>query len=138
MSESSESFQKDLDQLIRLFKKMKEKSMENQFSHIDPVFTQNIDFIINNYEMVKNNVPVEMLNRMGFPFQQMLHQFIDQLKDELGEVETPLEPMEVKAKLSTGHSEDISKIDLLLKKPGLTEEEINELLDHRNRLLNNG
>jgi len=135
MSESSESFQKDLDQLIRLFKKMKEKSGENQFTQIDPVFTQNIDFIINNYEMVKNNIPVEMLNRMGFPFQQMLHQFIDQLKDELGEEELPVEE---KTKLPVSHNEDISKIDILLKKPGLSEEEINDLLDQRNRLLNNG
>jgi hypothetical protein len=135
MNESAESFRKDLDQLIRLFKKMKEKSGQNQFSHIDPVFTQNIDFIINNYEMVKNNVPVDMLNRMGFPFQTMLHQFIDQLKEELGEEDLPVEE---KPKLTISHNEDITKIDLLLKKPGLTEDEINELLDQRNRLLNNG
>jgi len=135
MSESSESFQKDLDQLIRLFKKMKEKSGQNQFSQIDPVFTQNIDFIINNYEMVKNNVPVDMLNRMGFPFQTMLHQFIDQLKEELGEDDLPVEE---KTKLPVSLNEDITKIDILLKKPGLAEDEINELLDQRNRLLNNG
>lgn len=135
MSESSESFRKDLDQLIRLFKKMKEKSGENQFSQIDPIFTQNIDFIISNYEMVKNNIPVEMLNRMGFPLQQMLHQFIDQLKDELGDDE-----LQRKENLPTPMSSnsDISKIDLLLKKPGLTEGEINSLLDERNHLLNNG
>lgn len=139
MSESSQSFQKDLDQLIRLFKRMKEKSMEDRFSHIDPVFTQNIDFIISNYEMVKNNIPVEMLQRMGFPFQTMLHQFIDQLKEELGEDVVPAQPApEPQPKLALSHDEDILKIDQLLKKPGLTEEEINVLLDERNRLLNNG
>ncbi|MFW5706069.1 MAG: hypothetical protein ACOCX8_03615, partial [Bacteroidota bacterium] len=85
MSEANDSFEKDLDQLIRLFKKIKNKTEKEQFSEFDPALAQNLDFIISNYEMMKGNIPKEMLNQMGIPFQQLMRQFIDQMKMELGE-----------------------------------------------------
>lgn len=142
MSQSNESFRRDLDELIRLFKKMKEKSGDDRFEHIDPMFKQHLDFVINNYEMVKNSNQVEMLNQMGFPVQQMLRQFIEMMKKDLGEDLTPEEPAETKVAPPTKESpventdEAIRRIDQLLQKPGLTEEQLNDLLDKRNQLVN--
>jgi len=149
MSESNEEFEKDLEQLIRLFKKIKDKTKAEQFSHLDPAFAQNLDFIINNYEMVKNNIPKEMFTQMGLPFQQMMKEFINHLKAELGEdleeedllkeEEDPVEASKEEAPSddSMQPSQEIAKIDAALKKPGLTYDQIDKLLDRRNALLNN-
>lgn len=147
MSESNEDFEKDLEQLIRLFKKIKDKTKAEHFSHLDPAFAQNLDFIINNYEMVKNNIPKEMFTQMGLPFQQMMREFIRHLKTELGEEleeddlinEEEDVVSESKEETSTDQmkpSEEVAKIDAVLKKPGLTTEQIDKLLDRRNYLLN--
>lgn len=149
MSESNEEFEKDLEQLIRLFKKIKDKTKAEQFSHLDPAFAQNLDFIINNYEMVKNNIPKEMFTQMGLPFQQMMKEFINHLKAELGEgldqedllAEQEDDVEDRKEETLTSDtmqpSEEVAKIDAALKKPGLTDEQIDKLLDRRNALLNN-
>jgi hypothetical protein len=148
MSDSNENFEKDLEQLIRLFKKIKDKTKAEDFSHLDPAFAQNLDFIINNYEMVKNNIPKEMFSQMGIPFQQMMREFIKHLKTELGEdynEEELITEDEVEEDLSDDTddvqiikaSEEIKKIDAALKKPGLSAEQIDKLLDRRNALLNN-
>ncbi len=148
MSDPNDNFEKDLEQLIRLFKKIKDKTRAEDYSHLDPAFAQNLDFIINNYEMVKNNIPKEMFTQMGLPFQQMMREFIRHLKTELGEEfddEELIIEDEVKEDISEDvpkdgdilKSEEIKKIDEVLKKPGLSAEKIDKLLDRRNALLNN-
>lgn len=148
MSDTNDSFENDLEQLIRLFKKIKDKTKAEQFSHLDPAFAQNLDFIISNYEMVKNNIPKDMFTQMGLPFQQMMKEFISHLKTELGEEyeeelteedeiidAIPEQKPEVESnKLNV--SDEVRKIDELLKKPGLSEEKINKLLDRRSMILN--
>jgi hypothetical protein len=142
MSQSNESFRRDLDELIRLFKKIKEKSGDDHFEQIDPMLKQHLDFVINNYEMVKDSKQVEMLNQMGFPVQQMLRQFIIMMKQDLGEDLTPDEPAETEVAIPTNESPNenpddaIRRIDQLLQKTSLTEEQINDLLDKRNQLVN--
>jgi hypothetical protein len=145
MSEPNDSFEKDLEQLIRIFKKIRSDKQNEQFAHLDKAFTQNLDFIINNYEMVKNSIPREMLSQMGLPFQKMLHEFIEQLKGELGEDLNEFEQntlSNIKATETITNSEvkksptdDIENIDRMLKKSGLSEEELNILLDQRNMII---
>jgi len=142
MDNSNDSFEKDLEQLIRLFKKVKAKSAGEHFAHLDPAFMQNLDFIINNYEMVKGNIPKEMFGQMGIPFQQLLKEFIKQMKQELGEDfgddlidETASESVVTKTERAE-LANDIEKIDVMLKNPGLSEEEIDALLDKRSDLIN--
>ena len=148
MSDTNDSFENDLEQLIRLFKKIKDKTKAEQLSHLDPAFAQNLDFIISNYEMVKNNIPKDMFTQMGLPFQQMMKEFISHLKTELGEEyeeelteedevidAIPKQKPEAESnKLNV--SDEVKKIDELLKKPGLSEEKINKLLDRRSMILN--
>jgi hypothetical protein len=140
MDNNSDSFERDLDQLIRLFKKVKTKTASEHFAHLDPAFMQNLDFIINNYEMVKGNIPKEMFGQMGIPFQQLLKEFIKQMKQELGDDfgddivgETAIESSTNSEKAELAN--DIEKIDLTLKNPGLSEEEIDALLDKRSDLI---
>ena len=140
MDNSSDSFERDLDQLIRLFKKVKSRTSSEHFAHLDPAFMQNLDFIINNYEMVKGNIPKEMFGQMGIPFQQLLKEFIRQMKQELGEDfgddildETGSGKIDNTEKAELAN--DIEKIDLMLKNPGLSEEEIDALLDKRSDLI---
>ncbi len=147
MSDTNDAFEKDLEQLIRLFKKIKDKTSANQFSHLDPAFAQNLDFIISNYEMVKNNIPKGMLTQMGLPFQQMMREFINHLKTELGEefeeMEELHEEAETKSEIKATEAvekngdfmDEIKAIDARLQKPGLSEAEIDRLLDKRSSLL---
>jgi len=144
MDNNSGSFERDLDQLIRLFKKVKTKTASEHFSHLDPAFMQNLDFIINNYEMVKGNIPNEMFGQMGIPFQQLLKEFIKQMKQELGEdfgddlVDNPVAEIATDNNAKAEKAElanDIEKIDLMLKNPGLSEVEIDTLLDKRSDLI---
>lgn len=142
MNQSNESFQRDLDELIRLVKKMKANAGDERFDHLDPMLKQQIDFMINNYESVKHSMSIEMINQMGLPIQQMLRQFIDMMKRDLGEefasADDQIEeqqPPEVENP-SEKREDSISRIDKLLQKPNLTEEQINHLLDKRNQILN--
>ena len=143
MEESGNSFGKDLDQLIRLFKKIRERTSTGEFSHLDPMFIQNLDFMINNYEMVKSSMPPEALDQMAKPFQELLRQFIKKLKEELGEdygVESEIAGLMEEGEKDEKDDEllnDVQKIDMMLKNPGLSEEEINALLDKRSDLLKN-
>ena len=148
MNETNDAFVKDLEQLIRLFKKIKDKTRADQFSHLDPAFAQNLDFIISNYEMVKNNIPKGMLTQMGLPFQQMMREFINHLKTELGDdfedLEELQEESEAKEEIQTRDEseksgdfmDEIKAIDIRLQKGGLSEAEIDRLLDKRSSLLN--
>lgn len=144
MSQFNESFQRDLDELIRLLKKIKAHTNDPRFDHLDPILKQNIDFIINNYEMFKTNIPNEMLDKMGLPFQKMVRQFLDIMKQDLGEdFYTVDEAAEYRTTAyippkndpDTDINEKIRLIDEMLKRPGLTTEAIDHLLDERNQLL---
>jgi hypothetical protein len=146
------NFKKDLDQLIRIFKRMKNKSQEDHFSHLGPAFTQNLDFIISNYEMVRNQIPQDMLAQMGAPFQQMLHQFIEQMKNELGDdfyldeqddetsatqpiITPPAASTLAPTTTGTDFTAEIAAIDKQLKSGGLTDTQTDALLDRRNQII---
>lgn len=145
MNQANESFQRDLEELIQLLKKVKANTNDPRFEHLDPILKQNIDFIINNYEMFRNNVPLEMMGQMGLPFQQMLRQFLDIMKGELGEefiIDTPSasppripEYQPPKHDPQVNSDERIRLIDEMLKRPNLTDDAIDKLLDERNQLL---
>lgn len=141
MSQSNESFKRDLDELMRLFKKIREKSGDERFEQIDPMLKQHLDFVISNYDTVKDSMQIEMLNKMGFPVQQMLRQFIQMMKMDLGEdftsdyIQDEAQPPTVAEPPSENYDDDIKKIDQMLKNPNLTEEQINNLLDKRNQAL---
>ncbi|NOZ47501.1 MAG: hypothetical protein GXO79_12075 [Chlorobi bacterium] len=123
MSEEN-SFTKDLDKLIELFKRFKEKTMSESIPGFDKQFFQSFDLIVQNYDMIKGHISESYLNQISGPLKQMIKDMINKLQDELGE--------EINTK--TEVSNTIKEIDELLNKPGLSNKEIDELLDKRTSL----
>lgn len=148
MSDFRKSFEEDLEKLIQLFKRIKDKSASQLFTDFDKTLVQNLDFMIKNYETFKNNIPVDFINQMGEPFQQMLKQMIEQLEEELGDdflytasqepkqqIENePVKNIPVASNEAASNDEMIRQIDEMLKNPGLSESDINKLLDRRLKL----
>jgi len=129
--EDNNTFRENLDKLIELFKKIKEKSKDKYSDDMDKSFLMNVDMLINNYEMIKNNVPDEVLNEMGEPIKKYITEVIEKLKEELGEdfnddIETINEIIEIE--------NSIEEIDKLLTNPKLTPKEIDDLLDKRQQV----
>lgn len=150
---SDRSFKENLDLLIRLFKKLKDKSSIEDIKGIDKNFYFNFEYLLNNYEMMKDQISEELLDKFGEPVKDMIAGLVEQLKDELGEEEwlkmeseesDELDEIEEEPVISIENvekpvsfdeiNESIRKIDEKLKKGGLSEEEVNKLLDQRTRL----
>jgi hypothetical protein len=123
MDEDIKSFKQNLDQLIKLFKKLKDRTSVNDIPGIDKRMYQNFDMFLNNYDMMKDKLSDELLSQFGEPIRIIIADLVKRLKEELGEIEHIEEKQEI--------INDIEKIDELLKNPNLSEEEINRLLDER-------
>lgn len=126
MDQDKSAFINKLDELISLFEKLKEKAKnEGIILDNDPLYG-NFDMLSKNYELIKHNLPEDLLAEIGEPMQEMIAQMITQLKSEMGETMSP----EAKSSVSS----EINKIDSLLKKGNLSEKEINDLLDKRSKM----
>lgn len=134
-----ESFKNDLDELFRLFNKLiKDKSIDD-VPGVNKAMLKQFEFFFANYDSMKDQLMNQMQGQYGDSVKEMVRTLVKQLKDELGEddfliVEEEVEPpIETKLEQISGLSE-LEKIDALLKTPGLTEEQVNELLDKRSNL----
>ena len=142
MSTGDRSFDENLDLLIKLLRKLKDKTDTDDIPGMPKMFFANFDFVINNYEMMKDHISSQLLNQFGEPIKQMVADMVEQLKEELGDdldmiIEETEEPIEEKPVLPQGSdnlAEAINKIDSMLSKTGLTEDEINKLHDERAEL----
>lgn len=141
-NESSKSLKKNLDELIRLFKKVKDKSVFENISGIDKTFFNNFEMLVNNYDMIKDNLSEELLNQFGEPIHKMIADTVEQLKEQLGEAgelgEEFIESTEHKNILITPEpenwQEEIKYIDDMLKRGSLKPDEADRLLDRRSEL----
>ncbi len=124
------SFKENLDLLIRLFKKLKDKTPMDEIPGIDKNMYQNFDMFLKNYENMRDQISEELLQNFGEPMKKMIADLVEQLKGELGDdFEEEEQSVEMKE-----FRRDVAQIDELLKNPGLSEEEINKLLDERMKL----
>ena len=137
MSSEDRSFDENLDLLIKLFKKLKEKTSIDDLHGIDKTFYQNFEYLLSNYENMRGQLSEELLDKFGEPVKAMIASLVDQLKTELGDDigDLDLADEEVKAEIEV--PDDLSKIDEMLKNPGLSEEEVNKLLDERSKIVRN-
>lgn len=133
MGSEERSFNENLDLLIKLFKKLKEKTSIDDLHGIDKSFYKNFEYLLSNYENMRDQLSEELLDKFGEPVKGMIASLVDQLKTELGEEIGDLESEEEEKKeiIVPG---DLSKIDEMLKDPNLSEEEVNKLLDERSKL----
>ena len=133
MASSDRSFSENLDLLIKLLRKLKDKSQFEGMPGVPKMFIMNFDFFLQNYEKMKDQITNQLLQQFGEPIKQMVADMVDQLQDELDEgliteMDSPAE-----SPVITGQKKTIEEIDDLLKRPGLSEEEIDQLLDERKR-----
>jgi hypothetical protein len=134
MPASDRSFSENLDLLIKLLRKMKDKSQFEGMPGVPKMFVANFDFFLQNYEKMKDQITAQLLQQFGEPIKQMVADMVDQLQDELDEdafggLDTPSESPVV-----TGHKRTIEEIDNMLSQPGLSGDEIDKLLDERKKL----
>ena len=123
MTENSQAFINKLDELIRLFGKLREKAIrEGMVLNNDPMY-QNFEMLAKNYQLIKNNLPQDLIEEIGGPLKEIISDMVDQLKKELGENPSIQQN-------STVYGE-LEEIDRLLKQDHLSEKEINDLLDKR-------
>lgn len=136
MSSGDRTFGENLDLLIKLLRKMKDKSQFEGIPGVPKSFVANFDFFIRNYEQMKDQIAAQLLQQFGEPIKQMVADMVDQLQEELAEEgignidEIPAPP---ETPIITGHKRTVEEIDEMLRKPGLSEEEIDRLLDERHK-----
>lgn len=131
-----EQFKKDLDELFRLFKKMVENKSLDDVPGVNKMMLQQFQFFFSNYENMKEQIADQLQGQFGDSVKDMVKTLVQQLKEELGEDDLLIfEEEEETPILSIDEAgNDIAKIDELLRNPGLSEEQVNELLDKRANL----
>jgi len=135
MGSEERTFNENLDLLIKLFKKLKEKSSLDDIPGIDKTFYQNFEYLLSNYENMREQLSEELLEKFGEPVKGMIAGLVEQLKMELGDDAGDFDLEEAPLQEEIRIPDDIAKIDEMLKDPGLTDKEINKLLDERSKLL---
>jgi hypothetical protein len=126
-----EDFKKQIEELFRLFNKLMEQHPMEDIPGINRFQFEQMKMFLKNYDTMKDQISFEMMGQMNEPMKQMIGLFIKQLKRELGEPEHFEEaPLTIAEEVN-----DIIKIDEMLRKPGLSEAEIDRLLDERARLV---
>lgn len=141
-NERNESLKKNLDELIRLFKKVKDKSVFENIPGINKAFFNNFEMLVNNYDMIKEDLSEELLSQFGEPIHKMIADTVVQLKEQLGEAgeldDVLPEFKESKNILITPEPEnpqdEVKHIDEMLKRGGLKADEVDRLLDRRSEL----
>ena len=134
MATSDHPFSENLDLLIKLLRKLKDKSQFEGMPGVPKMFVMNFDFFLQNYDKMKDQISEQLLQQFGEPIKQMVADMIDQLKDELDTNMIPEAEQEVESPVITGHARTLAEIDNLLKNPSLSHEEIDKLLDERHNL----
>ena len=135
MKNENKNFRKELDELVALFRKLRNKP---SFKEIigDSMELKAIDLLLENYDMIKDNIPEEVLNALSDNIKAMINEINEELREDLKEVEV-LGKNNTSQKNNSKQdiANDINEIDKLLKKSNkLSINEINELLDQRNKL----
>ncbi|MCK7534445.1 MAG: hypothetical protein MZV63_27205 [Marinilabiliales bacterium] len=93
------------------------------------MFVTNFDFFLHNYEKMKDQISEQLLQQFGEPIKQMVADMVEQLQDELDENMLTATELPAATPVITGQKKTIEEIDEMLRKSGLSEEEIDRLLD---------
>jgi len=134
MASSDRSFSENLDLLIKLLRKLKNKSQFEGMPGVPKMFIMNFDFFLQNYEKMKDQISEQLLQQFGEPIKQMVAEMVEQLQEELDTNMIPEVEPSFESPVITGHKKTVEEIDEFLKKPGLSEDEIDRLLDERKRV----
>ena len=145
----NEDLKKQIDELFRLFRKVMEKYPPDDVPGMDKAQMEQLKAYLTQYDSIKDQFSIEMFGMMD---NGMARQFIamltKKLREQLGEdadidevPENHIQDVEIKEKafesLQTGENYQslIDAIDAQLKNPDLTDDEMDTLLDKRQKLL---
>jgi len=126
----NDDFKKNIDELFRLFKRLVEKHPIDELPGINRFQLDQLKMFLSSYESMRDHISFEMAGQVNEPMKEMLVMFIKQLREQLGEEAFESASYEI-APVNSTNELDIKKIDELLTQPGLTETEIDQLLDRR-------
>ncbi len=129
-----EKFNKDLDELFRLFKKLVETQSLDDVPGVDGMMLKQFQFFFSNYENTKDQIGDQLKGQFGEPVKQMVSDLVKQLREQLGDDEFTVIEEEPVIEIDTKEL-SMEDIDLMLGNPDLTEDQINDLLDKRANLL---
>ena len=134
-----------MEELVRLFKKMMEKYPPDSIPGIDKAQAEQLKMMLSNYDDMKISISSDMFGIFDEETtQKILSRLIKQLKEQLGEdayEEEVVEKLSIVDKKEKEfqqlQTEDLyvallDAIDTELKKPNLTMDEIDTLLDKIN------
>ena len=127
-----ENFKADLDRLIELFKKLRDKDVFETMMK-DKEQLENLNMVIDNYDMIKDNIPDDVAKMLGAPIRKLILMLTEQLKDELNVLDDNPEKQNITESIENKENE-LELIDKILGEGNLSDEDINNLLDRRNEL----
>lgn len=147
----NEDLKKQIEELLRLFKKVMEKYPPDDVPGIDKAQLEQLKEYLTQYDSIKDQFSAEVFGMMDNSMaRQFIQLLINKLREQLGEdadidelPQSNIQDVEMKEKafesLQTGENYQslIDAIDAQLKNPDLTEEEMNVLLDKRLKLKDN-
>lgn len=139
---------KQIDELFRLFRKVMEKYPPDDVPGMDKAQMEQLKAYLTQYDSIKDQFSVEMFGMMDNGMaRQFISMLTNKLREQLGEdayiddePEDHIKEVEIKEKafesLQTGENYQtlIDAIDAQLKNPDLTDEEMDSLLDKRQKL----
>lgn len=135
-----------MEELVRLFKKMMEKFPPDSIPGIDKAQAEQLKMMLSNYDDMKISFSSDMFGLFDEEMtEKLLSRLIKQLRDQLGEDadEPEVKQLSIVDKKEKEFeqlpTEDryvalLDAIDSELKKPNISMEEIDELLDRRKRI----
>ncbi len=136
-----------MEELVRLFKKMMEKYPPDSIPGIDKAQAEQLKMMLSNYDDMKISISSDMFGIFDEETtQKILSRLINQLREQLGEdayEEEVVEKLSIVDKKEKEFqqlpTEDryvalLDAIDAELKKPNLTMDEIDTLLDKRKKI----
>lgn len=145
----NENIKKQMEEVLRLFKKMMEKYPPDSVPGIDKFQAEQLKMMLSNYENMEISFSSDMFGIFDeATTQKILSQLIQQLRDQLGEDACEDEPKQIsivdkkEKEFEELPTEDryvalLDAIDTELKKPDISMEEIDNLLDKRKRIQDN-
>ncbi|MBQ8223625.1 MAG: hypothetical protein IJZ87_09865 [Bacteroidales bacterium] len=143
----NERIKKQTEELVRLFKKMMEKFPPDSVPGIDKAQAEQLKMMLSNYDSMQISFSTDMFGGLFDEemTEKLLSKLIKQLREQLGEDadEPVVEQLSIVDKKEKEFeqlpTEDryvalLDAIDSELKKPNLSMEEIDNLLDRRKRI----
>jgi len=130
----NEQFREDLQTLIELFKKYADKVSQGEIDGMDPELARQFKTMLGNYDMMKNVIPQQLPEQFREPFRQMIRSLINQLRAEVGDSVSFSPPV-----IESGEDniQTVEEIEEILRSPGLSNEEIDQLLDRMSMIKRN-